>query len=268
MTDRLWFADPWRGHLQACGLSTIDAFLHWSEGLRVSWRATGLETIRITVPAADGPPLAGYLKRYARYQGHWSYFRHAGRLRREAAALQWLRERSLNAPQLLAWGIRSRWGAVTASFLLTAEVEGAEQWAELWRRSAPGDRSQLLPRLAGLIGRMHRATFIHGNLYSRNILVSTGTGEPYLIDFPSSRMTPPWPIGSFGVVRDLGGLLTDLDLTVPEDTRCFWTAYGEARWPDASPEARGRMVRRLERRIERHTAHRRIRLELKGKSDH
>jgi tRNA A-37 threonylcarbamoyl transferase component Bud32 len=266
MTDRLWLADPWRIHLHHRGLSTIDTFLSWTDGRRVSWRMNGLETLRITVPAADGSALVGYLKRYAGYRGRWSYFRHAGRLRREAVALQWLQERSLKVPPLLAWGIRSRWGIVTASFILTAEVEGAETLDALWYRAASTDRSRLLVRLATVIGRMHRTGFIHGNLYGRNILIATGTGEPYLIDFPASRMNPPWPIGTFGMVRDLSGLLSDLDPLLSEEATRFLAAYAEARWPDRPLDARERMVRRLARRISRRTAARRIRLALERKN--
>jgi tRNA A-37 threonylcarbamoyl transferase component Bud32 len=270
MTDRLWLADAWRERLASHGLTTVDAFLQWTDGRLVSRRENGLETIRIELRTSTAPGLAGYLKRFRRFRGRWRNFRHVGRLRREAEALQWLQERSLNVPPLLAWGVRSNWGVMTASFVLTKEIEGADTLAEVWRRvaQAPAERRQLLARLAACIGRVHRTGFIHGNLYGRNILMATGSGDFYLIDFPDSRMNPPWPIGAHGVTRDLSGLLNDLvnDLAplFDAETAEFLTVYGEARWPDRGQEARARMVQQLKERIRRHAAARQIRLQLKG----
>ncbi|MBI3621714.1 MAG: hypothetical protein HY208_05945 [Nitrospirae bacterium] len=266
MTDRLWLADAWRERLTQCGLFTVEAFLRWTDGRRVSWRENGLETLRIELQDATTPTLVGYLKRYSRFRGEWSYVRHARRLRREAAALLWLHERSLNAPPLLAWGVRSSWGVIVGSFVLTQEVEGADTLAEVWRRAAqtPAERHQLLARLAGVIGRVHHAGFIHGNLYGRNLLITAGSGDVHLIDFPACRMNPPWPISVFGAARDLSGLLNDLGPLSDEETATFLAVYGDARWPDHSPAARTRLVHRLEGRIRRHAAARRIRLQLKG----
>jgi len=264
MTDRLWLADAWRERLASHGLSTVEAFLQWSEGRPVSQRQNGLETIRIELRTSTVPGPAGYLKRFRRFRGRWRNVRHPGRLRREAAALQWLQERSLNAPPLLAWGVRSSWGVITASFVLTKEVEGTDTLDTVWRRVAPAERHQLLARLAACIGQVHRAGFIHGNLYGRNILLATGTGDVYLIDFPACRMNPPWPISTLGMTRDLSGLLNDLAPLSDDETAKFLAVYGEARWPDCLPDARARMGHRLGGRIRRHAATRQIRLRLEG----
>jgi tRNA A-37 threonylcarbamoyl transferase component Bud32 len=266
MTDRLWLADPWRSRLTQHGLSTVDAFLHWTEGRRVSWRENGLETIRIELRTAADPLLVGYLKRYVRSQGHWSYFRHAGRLRREAAALRWLQERSLNVPPLLAWGVRSRWGVVTASFLLTEAVEGAETLEALWRHAAPAPaiRRRMLALLARLIGRLHQAGFFHGNLYARNLLWRPVSNEWFLIDFPASRWQSIAPMKIYYAVRDLSSLMKDLRRTVPRPDRFrFLRDYVAARWPVLAPQTADRTTRRLWQRVHRHLAWRQWRQSLR-----
>ncbi len=257
MTDRLWLDDSWRSRLTQHGLSTLNAFLHWPDGQLVSSRENGLETLRIELRAGTEPALVGYLKRYSGYRGHWSYFRHVSRLRREAAALQWLQERSLNVPPLLAWGVRSSWGVVSASCLLTAGVEGAETLEALWRRAvpAPAIRRRMLALLARLIGRLHQAGFFHGNLYARNLLWRPKPEEWFLIDFPASRWQSMALIRPYYAVRDLSCLMKELRRAVSRTDRLrFLRDYVTVQCPAASPALTKRIVRRLWRQVYRHLA--------------
>ncbi|MEW6324843.1 MAG: lipopolysaccharide kinase InaA family protein [Nitrospirota bacterium] len=268
MTDALWLADAWRPFFARHRLETLDAFLTCCAGRLVSGRGDGLETLCIELADPGGRSRVLFLKRYAGFRGSWRHYVKVRRLRREVAALQWLRAAGLPVPDLLAWGVRRRWGVVTASFFVTAGLEDAGALSPRPAAYSPcedEDAAPWLTALARTAGQMHRAGFFHGNLYGRNVLFEPQTGRLFLIDFPDCRITPPLLVRPRLAARDLSCLLHDLPSLPAGAEARFLAAYGDERWPHYSPAARRWLAQRLTRRIRRHAAARRIRLRLSGK---
>jgi len=252
MSERLWLADRWRPVLTRHGFDHLDAFLTTTRGRRVSWREEGLETLAVELP---GETIARtiFVKRYGRYRGDWHYYYRAGRLRHEAEALRWLATHGFPAPGLIAWGDRRCGGVTTASFLTTAGLEETVTLAQYLSDGTPLGQAPI-EALWRLVGRLHRAGFFHGNLYRRNILLRPTTGELFVIDFPASRIGPPWPLCAYAAIRDVSGLAHDL---CSERSPDEWFAdYARGRWPDAAPGEINRRAIAVRRRVERHQARR------------
>ncbi len=260
MADRLWIADAYHGLFHRHRLTTVDTFLRWTQGERVSARNDGLETIRVVLPDDPEPPVIGYVKRYARWRGEWSYLRHVRRLRREIAALSWLERRRIAVPALIAWGIRRRWGMITAAFLVTREVAGAEplsRWIESgWPSMPTRKRRRAVRALAELVGAMHREGFFHGNLYFRNILIQPDRAGCVLIDFPACRIAPLLPRRDYFTIRDLSALVKERHHAMSPFIRGrFLKIYVRRRWPHCTSHSINKKTRRLWNGIARRLGH-------------
>jgi tRNA A-37 threonylcarbamoyl transferase component Bud32 len=245
--EEFWAAEEWHPRLAQRRLDTLAGALRWNQGPRISWAADGLETIRVKLDETGGS--AVYLKRYAAYRGDWRYFWRARRLLQEVAALRWMEKHRLPAPPLVAWGRRRHFGVTTAAVLMTAEAAGTEQLRAALhsgRTDWTHRRRRLTATLSGLIAAMHRGGMFHGNLFLRNILYRSATGEFLLIDFPASTTRPGWPGRPFATVRDLSSLAKELtDEVTLRDRMRFVTLYVKQRWPALSGAIRRRKVRRL-----------------------
>ncbi len=134
-----------------------------------------------------------FLKIYS-YSPWWVALRARGfesRARREARVLEELARRGIPAPVLLACGEEDRGPLRTRSLLLTVNVEGAESFEDrlipLWKAA---ERAPVFVAAAAALRRMHEAGFLHGNLFTRNLMVPA-RGSP-LEAFPPLVLDAPW----------------------------------------------------------------------------
>ena len=150
----------------------------------------------------------------------------------EFANLGWLRENGFNAPEPLAAGALWRRGLPRFQFLLTREVEGAGTLGSWMKEEKePKERARVLEELARTVARMHELRFLHHDLFSRNILVSSGS--------MSSRGSRVWfldcwagglPPQARGPSYDLACLTLDVDgRFAPEERDRFLETYASAR---------------------------------------
>lgn len=120
------------------------------------------------------------------------------RARVEFDNLMRLNQQSL-APQVVAFGIRRRWGFLTQAILVVQEVADVEPLddfaAHKLKQLNRQQRRCFIERLAAFTQAMNREGFINGQFFWRNILVSyqppTGFGFQ-VIDPSSSRRWARW----------------------------------------------------------------------------
>jgi tRNA A-37 threonylcarbamoyl transferase component Bud32 len=135
---------------------------------------------------------AVYVKRY-HPRSLWGRLKRAGgvgRARRELEYAQYLLARGVPAPTVLACGV-----VQGREYLVSQAVEPA-QAADLWHmdridRDGPADRRQVAlaaAALGELVGRMHAAGVIHGDLHCGNVLVRTDAHRPWLVLLDLHRM--------------------------------------------------------------------------------
>jgi tRNA A-37 threonylcarbamoyl transferase component Bud32 len=134
------------------------------------------------------------------------------RYQRELRNLNLFKTLGLNTPDLVAYGHRSRFGLFQQAVLVTREVSGAADLAELlnggsfYRDGVRGARA-ILKVLAEATRTLHEAGFYHRDLKPRNILVKQGKSGPelYFFDCPSGHRPPRFLLHR-GIVRDLAHL--------------------------------------------------------------
>lgn len=151
----------------------------------------GRTTQTSRVEFADG---VYFLKRY-NCKGWFYSLRNA--FRRSRAVRSWhaaweLRERGVPVPEPILCLEERRFRLLKRSYLLSEFVEDARTLASVWPELQSEARRDLLSRLAIVLGRMHRAGAIHGDLKWSNILVSQGPRERALVlcDTDASRILP------------------------------------------------------------------------------
>lgn len=188
--------DPaYAGRLRRLGLDRVAAVLERTDGRVVAWSRT---TDTVYIPDPGGQP-GFYVKRYL--YPRWKN-RVRGALRgtwlgahRGLAEFRLLRRMirlGLPAVRPVACGARRVSGFVAACFLITEEVPGACNLttfaAELdsgRRRIPPGQRRQLVRRLARQVRELHETGFQHRQLFWRNLLVRfdlLDRGEFFFLD--------------------------------------------------------------------------------------
>jgi len=118
------------------------------------------------------------------------FFLRRSRQRREAENAVLLCRLGVPTAEVVAAGERRRFGCVTAAFVATREIPGAESMAEraeMLRNMPRRAKTALIEQLARVVRRMHEAGFIDHDLYLRNVLVRetpAGTHELFIIDSP------------------------------------------------------------------------------------
>ncbi len=118
------------------------------------------------------------------------------RVRRESAALQWLRDHGFGGPEVLAVIEERHLGLLSRGVLVTASWPG-ESLDRLLPRLLESQRTELLKALKSFVVHLHRAGFRDRNLDLRNILARTikaggETDEGWQlvkIDSPRHRIT-------------------------------------------------------------------------------
>jgi tRNA A-37 threonylcarbamoyl transferase component Bud32 len=133
---------------------------------------------------------------YVKHYRDWSL---AGRLaralgysraRREWEFAGYLRSRGVPTPTVLAWCRQD-----AQEWLITEAVEpaqAADQWhlEQIWRDDPPARRqvSRVAAAMGELVGRMHAAGILHGDLHCGNVLVRTDGPQPNLVLLDLHRM--------------------------------------------------------------------------------
>jgi len=176
-----------RPHLEAAGLSTLDALMGYEGGEGGYREVPGRWTVRLELPdPSGGPAVAVFLKRYTRVPFRTRLRRLLGLHPPRSQAAQEVRGvvrlRNLGVPtvrQVLV-GERLRWrGWWEASCLGTEELAGAveaDRFCEA-RFSGPptaertAEKRRLIRRIADIARRLHQANLSHRDLYLCHFMV-------------------------------------------------------------------------------------------------
>ena len=112
------------------------------------------------------------------------------RVKREFENMQQLREWKLDAPEPMAYGEQRVCGFLTRSFLISRAVASPIALDVFIRNHLQQlQRREFIERLADATRRMHERLFFHGDLYWRNIIVSSGLLDHfYLLDAHKGRV--------------------------------------------------------------------------------
>jgi len=100
-----------------------------------------------------------------------------------------LRREGLHAPRPLAFAEERRFGVMTQHLLLLERVPDARDLSAILADGTLTDerRADLLFATGRAVGRMHRAGFMHRDLYARNVLVTGEVGRDAVIWFLDCR---------------------------------------------------------------------------------
>ena len=136
----------------------------------------------------------------------------------------WLHNRHFQVPLPMVGGVIRRHGLPAYQFLITRQVLGSTTLDAALENEPPQGRRELLRELAQEVGRMHALSFVHHDLFPRNILVAP-TDWPRRILFLDL-----WAGGDCVHFRspayDLGGfLLESAHLLEAEERREFLENY-------------------------------------------
>lgn len=136
----------------------------------------------------------------------------------------WLHNRHFQVPLPLVGGVVRRHGLPAYQFLITRQVLGSATLDEALESEPQPGRRELLRELAKEVGRMHALSFVHHDLFPRNILVAPA-------DWPRRILfLDLWAGGDCVHFRspayDLGGfLLESAHLLEAEERREFLEDY-------------------------------------------
>jgi len=170
--------------------------------------------------------------------------------------LCWLHNRHFQVPLPLIGGVVRRHGLPTFQFLITRQVLGSQTLAEALQCESPSSRRKLLDELAMEVGRMHALSFVHHDLFPRNILVGPA-------DWPRRILfLDVWAGGDCVHFRkpayDIAGfLLESHDLLSTQNRQEFLDSYRTACCSQGRPVAPdlltqvGRQYENLRRRLAR-----------------
>src|SRR5262249_56471797 len=102
----------------------------------------------------------------------------------EGGCRQALRHEGIGCREWMAVGED---GGGRAFLLLRAAEDTVELRAYLQGRRPARDRLRLAQRLGAVLARMHRAGFLHPDLYAKHVLVEPGGRSVVLLDWQRSR---------------------------------------------------------------------------------
>jgi hypothetical protein len=234
--------------LSACGLDGLDAVFRWDQGERLD--KPGLEGWRQRWRISLGVPPAGaevfYLKRFLNppfrrqcdrwLQGNWGL---------STAGIEWRNARDLAAAGIpaavaVAFGQEMIGPWERRSFVMLHAVEGMslEKWvpANLPHTSGRADslcRRERIDRLARFVASLHRAGFVHRDLYLSHVFLEPGVGKPDELRGEGYRLIdlqrvfrPRWRLGRW-VVKDLAALhySTPAECVTPLERLRFLARY-------------------------------------------
>lgn len=151
-----------------------------------------------------------YVKVYTGAGKHLRRLLGRSRVRGEWENLLFFQSLGIPVPHIVAYGETRQWGLFTRGILVTQEVPGAIDLAQLTPESrhieVKSMRLGMLKRVAFIARKLHDAGFIHNDFKWRNILVSDDVdSEIYLLDCPLGA-TKMWPFLKRGKIKDLACL--------------------------------------------------------------
>ena len=174
----------------------------------------GRQTVRLELKAPGGGMQAVYLKRYERrylsgirWIQRWARWPGAeDEALREWQNLQQLRAIGIDTATPIAVGQEKARGTVVRSFLMTADIAGAEEGHVFAEQSAGAELGRFLRRVAELARRFHDAGFVHKDFYLGHVLVVRGAAEPGLFLIDLQRAVKPCCFRQRWIAKDLGAL--------------------------------------------------------------
>ncbi len=201
-TEHMRIDPAYRERLRAAGLDTVAKVLRRVEGRVTAWSRT---TDTLFVPGSDAMP-GFYIKRHLfptwtkRLRGAFrgTFFgMHRGQA--EYRALDAMRSLGVPAVRPVARGGRRVAHFLSACFLITEEVPGAENLTTFAvdvaagrRRLTAAQHREMARVLAEQLSAMHTVGCSHGNLFWRNLLVRHGpNGRPEFF-FLDAQPLRPW----------------------------------------------------------------------------
>lgn len=222
------------------------------QGGRVVRDFPGRQTIRLELKEPDGRIQPVYLKRYERrYLSRIGWIQRWARWPgaedeawREWDNLQKLRALGLGTATPIAIGQEKVRGVVTRSFLMTAEVAGAEEGHRFAKQAGAAERRRFLRQTAELARRFHAAGFVHKDFYLGHVLAVRGAADPKLFLIDLQRAVRPCCLRQRWIAKDLGALAYSslrAGLSRTDWWRCFKTYCG--------PKKLGRSEKRLAHQV-------------------
>ena len=200
--------------LRANGLDTFEKIMAHAGGATMR-SVPGRSTVRIELHRPEGGALVAFLKRYGpeylsfglrllrflRWPGARDEARH------EWNAIAQLRAAGFGTATPMAIGQQSTCGAVTRSFLLTAEITGGIAAHDHLRTLDARRRREFALSIAELTRRFHGAGFAHKDYYLSHILVvKSATGGPAHFFIDLQRLIRPRLFRERWRVKDLAAL--------------------------------------------------------------
>ncbi len=130
----------------------------------------------------------------------------APKAKREFDRLVELARRGGPAPDPLGWGVRSAWGGVGESFVVTRAIDDIKPLNRMIVEDqfSPAERQALADALGRFLAKLHRSGVDHRDLHNGNIVAratSAGGYELFLVDLDAVRLGPP-----LGRARSLANL--------------------------------------------------------------
>jgi len=171
---------------------------YWLEPVR---SAPTSRVFRVKMPLG-GQVRVVYYKEYL-HRSAWDAVKHLARATRAMRAVKashMLTNHAFRVPEVVAFGERRTAFVPGRCFVMTLDVSEAVSLSDLiienhrrfdlsgWRR----DRRELARTLGGIIGRMHRAGIVHGDLRSGNILARRAE-DRWEVFFLDNERTRRWP---------------------------------------------------------------------------
>lgn len=211
---RLQVAATHRPLLRANGLDTFARVMALPEG-QLKRDFPGRRTSRLELALPGGGTQAVYLKRY-----HPEYLSLSRRLlrrlgwpgsgdeaRAEWEAVQAVAALGIPTLDLVAFGQDTTTaGAVRSSFVMTAELTGAEEGHRYAAGIGSVERRHLLERVARFTRNLHNAGLVHKDLYLCHYMVAPARPEPSIFLIDLQRMTRPRYFMQRWRVKDLAAL--------------------------------------------------------------
>lgn len=256
---------PSEGDFLAChALTDMEAVFRLDTGVRLD--KTGLESWRqrwrLVLTDSKGAPRTLYLKRFDRppFRRQWERWRegHAGL---STAGVEWTNARLLAqagvpAIEAIAFGQEMVGIWERRSFVMTREVAGEslERWVPahlppVGQETDFARRRRLLDGLARLVARLHRAGFVHRDLYLSHIFIE---GEDFRLIDLQRVFRPRWRRRRW-VVKDLAALhfSTPADRVGRWERLRFLCRYVRACGTGESPRRLARLIHTKTQRMAR-----------------
>jgi hypothetical protein len=200
--------------LRQNGLDSFEQLMLCDQGT-IRRNFPGRRTSRLELAAPGAASQTVYLKRYfpdylspRRRLLRWMRWPGSGdEAVQEWDAIRQLRSLGLATVEPVALGQdAARPGAVSQSFLITAEVSGSDEGHRFLARLAPGERRKLLLQVAAITRVLHGAGWVHKDLYLGHFLVRPGKREPEAVLIDLQRATKPCWFRQRWTAKDLAAL--------------------------------------------------------------